>query len=97
MMRKVYYLCLVVIAAATACSPTDKDIQAHVTEVLKASPGVTAQVRQGVVILSGTVQDSIIASAAAEAASKVNGVQSVSSKVQVVTSPIQVHQAILSH
>ncbi|WP_142686835.1 BON domain-containing protein [Chitinophaga polysaccharea] len=67
--------------------PKDADIQAAVTTALQSSPGVTADVKDGVVTLSGSVASQSDKDAA-EAAVKLNqGVKSVVNNVTVTPPP----------
>ncbi|MET3878131.1 BON domain-containing protein [Chitinophaga sp. OAE865] len=67
--------------------PKDADIQAAVTTALQSSPGVTADVKDGVVTLSGSVASQADKDAA-EAAVKLNqGVKSVVNNVTVTPPP----------
>lgn len=67
--------------------PKDADIQAAVTTALQSSPGITADVKDGVVTLSGSVASQADKDAA-EAAVKLNqGVKSVVNNVTVTPPP----------
>ncbi|WP_236652821.1 BON domain-containing protein [Chitinophaga vietnamensis] len=66
-----------------ACKPSDSKIQQAVNEKLSAIPGVTAEVKNGVVTLSGEVSDDAAKTAAEEALKTVSGVKSVDNKVTV--------------
>ncbi|MEZ2443072.1 BON domain-containing protein [Chitinophaga sp. RCC_12] len=67
--------------------PKDADIQAAVTTALQSSPGVSADVKDGVVTLSGSVATQADKDAA-EAAVKLNqGVKSVVNNVTVAPPP----------
>jgi hyperosmotically inducible periplasmic protein len=67
--------------------PKDADIQAAVTTALQSSPGVSADVKDGVVTLSGSVASQADKDAA-EAAVKLNqGVKSVVNNVTVTPPP----------
>ncbi|RAK37062.1 UNVERIFIED_ORG: BON domain-containing protein [Chitinophaga ginsengisegetis] len=67
--------------------PKDADIQAAVTTALQSSPGVSADVKDGVVTLSGSVASQADKDAA-EAAVKLNqGVKSVVNNVTVAPPP----------
>lgn len=71
-----------------SCKPSDTDVQKNVTEVLKTSPGVIVEVKDGVATLTGNVEDPVIASAAVAAAEKVKGVKSVTNNVMVTPAPV---------
>lgn len=67
--------------------PKDADIQAAVTTALQSSPGITADVKDGVVTLSGSVASQADKDAA-EAAVKLNqGVKSIVNNVTVTPPP----------
>lgn len=67
--------------------PKDADIQAAITTALQSSPGVSADVKDGVVTLSGSVASQADKDAA-EAAVKLNqGVKSVVNNVTVAAPP----------
>jgi hypothetical protein len=67
--------------------PKDADIQAAITTALQSSPGVSADVKDGVVTLSGSVASQADKDAA-EAAVKLNqGVKSVVNNVTVAPPP----------
>ncbi|MET6998969.1 BON domain-containing protein [Chitinophaga defluvii] len=66
-----------------ACKPSDSKIQQAVNEKLSASPGITAEVKGGVVTLSGEVSDEAARAAAESALAGVSGVKSVSNNITV--------------
>lgn len=66
-----------------ACKPNDSKVQAAVNEKLSTSPGVTADVKGGVVTLSGEVADEAAKTAAEESVKGVDGVKSVSNNIMV--------------
>jgi hyperosmotically inducible periplasmic protein len=71
----------------TSCKPKDADVQAKIVEALKATPGFSVAVKDGVATLTGVVENDA-AKAAAEAAIKgIKGVASVVNNV-TVTPPI---------
>jgi len=78
----------VVIAAMVACKgkPDDAKIQAKVTEQLSSMPGVTADVKEGVVTLSGEVADEAARAAAEQKAASADGVKSITNNI-VVAAP----------
>jgi hyperosmotically inducible protein len=66
-----------------SCGVKDADIQAKVTETLKAVPGVSAQVKEGVLTLSGNVPDDAAKIAAETAVKAEKGVKSVVNNITV--------------
>lgn len=73
-----------------ACKPKDAEIQKHATEMLQTIPGVRAEVKDGVLTLTGTVNDET-AKAAAEAAVKdAKGVKSVQNNITVAAPVVAV-------
>ncbi|SFN87308.1 BON domain-containing protein [Chitinophaga sp. YR627] len=66
-----------------ACSPSDSSVQQSVNEKLTASPGVTAEVKEGVVTLNGEVADDAAKTAAEDAVKGVSGVKSVTNNIMV--------------
>jgi hyperosmotically inducible periplasmic protein len=66
-----------------ACSPSDSSVQQSVNEKLTASPGVTAEVKDGVVMLNGEVSDDAAKVAAEDAVKGVSGVKSVTNNIMV--------------
>ncbi|MFY0255739.1 BON domain-containing protein [Chitinophaga sp. 30R24] len=67
--------------------PKDADIQANVTTALASTPGVTADVKDGVVTLSGTVSSEADKDAAEAAAKVTENVKSVVNNITVAPSP----------
>ncbi|WP_246485166.1 BON domain-containing protein [Chitinophaga qingshengii] len=66
-----------------ACKPSDSKIQQAVNEKLSTIPGITAEVKSGVVTLSGEVTDDAAKAAAEEALKGVSGVKSVTNNITV--------------
>ncbi|MDN5287156.1 MAG: transport-associated protein [Mucilaginibacter sp.] len=66
-----------------SCGVKDADIQAKVTETLKAVPGVSAEVKDGVLTLSGNVPDDAAKTAAETAVKAEKGVKSVVNNITV--------------
>jgi hyperosmotically inducible protein len=66
-----------------ACTPSDETLKAEVNEKLSLVPGITADVKNGVVILSGEVSDEVAKSAAEDALKGVRGVKSVQDNITV--------------
>lgn len=65
------------------CQPSDATLKAEVNEKLSLVPGITADVKNGVVILSGEVSDDVVKSAAEDALKGVKGVKSVQDNITV--------------
>ncbi|PUZ27180.1 BON domain-containing protein [Chitinophaga costaii] len=63
--------------------PKDSDVQAAVTTALQTTPGVSADVKEGVVTLSGTVSSQADKDAAESAAKLSQGVTSVVNNISV--------------
>lgn len=66
-----------------ACQPSDSTIQQGVNEKLAGTPGITADVKSGVVSLSGEVSDDAAKTSAEESVKSVSGVKSVSNNIMV--------------
>jgi osmotically-inducible protein OsmY len=66
-----------------SCQPSDTTIQQGVNEKLAGTPGITGEVKGGVVILSGEVSDDAAKTAAEESVKSVSGVKSVTNNVMV--------------
>lgn len=66
-----------------ACQPSDTNVQQAVNEKLTATPGVSAEVKEGVVTLNGEVPDDASKVAAEDAVKGVNGVKSVTNNIMV--------------
>lgn len=66
-----------------ACKPSDSKIQKAVNEKLSTIPGITAEVKSGVVTLNGEVTDDAAKAAAEEALKGVSGVKSVTNNITV--------------
>lgn len=66
-----------------SCGPKDADIQAKATEMLKSAPGVMAEVKDGVLTLTGNVQDDAAKMAAENAVKSEKGVKSVVNNITV--------------
>ena len=70
------------------CKPKDADIKAAVDTAIATVSGVTAEVTDGVVTLSGTVASEASKTAAETAAKAVKGVKSISNTISVVVPQI---------
>jgi hyperosmotically inducible periplasmic protein len=82
-----------------SCQPSDSTIQQGVNEKLAGTPGVTAEVKSGVVSLNGEVTDDAAKTTAEESVKSVAGVKSVSNNIMVqapVTTPAPPPAATLS-
>ncbi|UPK70602.1 BON domain-containing protein [Chitinophaga filiformis] len=66
-----------------ACQPSDSNVQQAVNEKLTATPGVSAEVKEGVVTLNGEVPDEAAKMAAEDAVKGVNGVKAVTNNIMV--------------
>jgi hyperosmotically inducible protein len=71
-----------------SCQPSDTTIQQGVNEKLAGTPGVTAEVKGGVVILNGDVSDDAAKTSAEESVKSVSGVKSVTNNL-MVQAPVQ--------
>ncbi|MBS0031874.1 BON domain-containing protein [Chitinophaga sp. 22321] len=67
--------------------PKDADIQATVTTALQSTPGISADVKDGVVTLAGTVTNQADKDAAENAAKVTQGVKSVVNNITVAAPP----------
>jgi len=67
--------------------PKDADIQATVTTALQSTPGISADVKDGVVTLAGTVTSQADKDAAENAAKVTQGVKSVVNNITVAAPP----------
>ena len=77
----------------TSCGPKDSDIQTAVNEKMKAMPdmsGMTAEVKDGVVTLSGEVKDDATKAMCETVAKGVAGVKSVVNNCTVAPPPAPV-------
>jgi hypothetical protein len=72
---------------ACKSKPKDADIQTTVSTALQSIPGVTADVKDGVVTLSGTVNSEEEKTAAENAAKTVKDVKSVTNDIMVAPPP----------
>ncbi|NIG52206.1 BON domain-containing protein [Chitinophaga sp. Cy-1792] len=66
-----------------ACKPSDSKIQQSVNEKLSAIPGITADVKNGVVTLNGEVADETARTSAEDALKDIKGIKSVDNKIMV--------------
>lgn len=71
-----------------ACKPSDEKVQKEVNDKLStASPGVIAEVKEGVATLSGEVIDESAKTTAEETAKGVKGVKSITNNIMVTPPP----------
>ncbi|MGF6845200.1 hyperosmotically inducible protein [Chitinophaga sp. W3I9] len=70
------------------CKPSDEELKEEVNEKLSHIPGITADVKNGVVILGGEVGDEVAKSAAEDALKGVKGVKSVQDNITVKTAVV---------
>lgn len=68
-----------------SCKPSDEELKEEVNEKLSHIPGITADVKNGVVILSGEVSDEVAKSAAEDALKGLKGMTSVQDNITVKT------------
>lgn len=71
-----------------ACKPSDAELKEEVNEKLSLIPGITADVKNGVVILSGEVSDEVAKSTAEDALKGMKGVKSVQDNITVKTAVV---------
>lgn len=72
-------------AGMFACKPSDAKLKEEVNEKLSHIPGITADVKNGVVILSGEVSDDVAKSAAEDALKGLKGMTSIQDNITVKT------------
>lgn len=68
-----------------SCGNSDNDLQQNVNEVLKSSPALFATVENGEVTLNGMADNGIVAKAAEESLSKINGIKRINNKIKIVS------------
>ena len=76
-------LVLMATLSLTSCKPKDSEIQAEVSKAIGGTPGITADVKDGVVTLAGEVGDDATKTAAETAAKAVKGVKSVTDNITI--------------
>jgi|SRR5215217_8200760 len=69
--------------------PNDAELQTKVSEMVKV-PGVTSEVKEGMVTLSGNVSDDASKAAAESAAKAVEGIKGVNNNIMVTPSQVAV-------
>ncbi|ETZ22408.1 BON domain-containing protein [Pedobacter sp. V48] len=77
---------ILAISLMVSCGPNDADIQAKVTETLKTVPGISAQVKEGVLTLSGNVSDAAAKTAAEAAVKEEKGIKSIVNNITITPS-----------
>jgi hyperosmotically inducible periplasmic protein len=70
-----------------SCQPSDSNVQQDVNAKISSVSGVTADVKDGVVTLNGTVMDDATKAAAEDSVKTVKGVKSVSNNITVQAPP----------
>lgn len=84
-MKKLFLVILTAgLFAIQACKPKDADIQKGVETAIASISGVSSNVSDGVVTLTGTVASEDAKAAAEMAAKVVKGVKSISNNIEVV-------------
>ncbi|MET3874988.1 BON domain-containing protein [Chitinophaga sp. OAE865] len=78
-------LLIFISAGMFACKPSDAKLREEVNEKLSHIPGITADVKNGVVILSGEVSDEVAKSAAEDALKGLKGMTAVQDNITVKT------------
>jgi hyperosmotically inducible protein len=88
-MKKIISSALIVtVLFFASCGPKDTDINQNVTtDVQAVTPGVSTDVKDGVVTLTGQVKDETARTAAEDAAKKVSGVKSVVNNITLAPPP----------
>jgi|GEM_PF-684961 len=71
-----------------ACRPSDAELKKEVNEKLSLIPGITAEVKNGVVILTGEVGDEVAKSAAEDALRGMKGVKAIQDSITVKTAVV---------
>lgn len=80
---KVFLAMLAITFYASSCKPKDETIQKNVSEAIKSVQGITTEVKDGVVTLSGTVAIAEVKTSLETAAKAVEGVKSVVNNITV--------------
>lgn len=91
-------LTAICILGLASCKPKDSTIQTAVDEKIKANPelsGVQAQVKDGVITLTGDAQDSTATNGIINALKEIKGVQSVMNNI-TVKAPATVQDVMVS-
>ncbi|SFW71660.1 BON domain-containing protein [Chitinophaga sancti] len=74
---------LLVVPSLYSCQPGDDTVKLAVIDKLNNSPGISAEVKDGVVDLNGEVPNDSAKVAAEDAVKKVNGVKAVNNNIMV--------------
>jgi hypothetical protein len=74
---------LLAVASLYSCKPGDETVKVAVLDKLNNSPGISAEVKNGVVDLNGEVPNDSVKVAAEDAVKKVNGVKVVNNNIVV--------------
>lgn len=92
MKTKLAFLSLLFVVAVgfNSCKPSDEKLQKEVSTALTAISGVKADVQKGVATLSGEVATEELKTAAAQAASAVKSIKSVTNNISVKKAPVPV-------
>ena len=80
---KVFLAMLAITFCVSSCKPKDETIQKNVSEAIKSVQGITTEVKDGVVTLSGTVAIADVKTSLETAAKAVEGVKSVVNNITV--------------
>ncbi len=94
MKKNIFFVMVAGLFALQSCKPKDADIQKEVDTAIVSVEGITAQVADGVVTLTGTVASDMDKNAAEASAKEVKGVKSVNNMISVVP-PIISNDAVL--
>lgn len=74
---------MLVVTGLYSCQPGDDTVKLAVIDKLNNSPGITADVKDGIVDLNGEVPNDSAKVAAEDAVKKVNGVKAVNNNIMV--------------
>lgn len=74
---------LLVVASLYSCQPGDETVKVAVLDKLNNSPGISAEVKNGIVDLNGEVPNDSAKVAAEDAVKRVNGVKVVNNNIVV--------------
>lgn len=81
--RSLLVTAILVVANLYSCQPGDETIKVAVIDKLNNSPGISAEVKDGIVDLNGEVPNDSAKVAAEDAVKKVNGVKVVNNNLVV--------------
>lgn len=87
------YLCsLLAVFFVTSCKPSDSKLQQQVETALSvAYPGISAAVKDGVVTLTGTVENAEIKTAAETVVKAIKDIKSVANNITVTPPPVKIN------